>query len=220
MTTEELNALRTRLHNFGVGHWIDHGNTDKRAQMMQVSEACVAALDQFDKFGAEIARLQEFINSEFFQRVTYKQENDALRERNAWLSNYVKACDNERDRAMARLMEVEAGMDATVEKLRERLKQKALWEQAPPHCSTCSCEPLPAQFLKPADDVPDARCGACGEPHVEGAYYNHNFVSRAADVPAPADERRCGDCGEHESRCVCDGYEGFGPTDTSGAEHG
>ena len=35
---------------------------------------------------------------------------------------------------------------------------------------------------KRALDVPDTRCGTCDEPHVEGAYYNHNFVPRAADT--------------------------------------
>jgi len=51
---------------------------------------------------AENCRLRGFIESEFFKRVTYKQENETLRERNAWLENYVKACDNEIKRAYAR----------------------------------------------------------------------------------------------------------------------
>ena len=37
------------------------------------------ALDLLNSAADEIERLQEFINSEFFKRVTYKQENDRLR---------------------------------------------------------------------------------------------------------------------------------------------
>lgn len=45
-------------------------------------------------------------------------ELDRLRERIAWFENYVKACDNE------------------VERAGERKRQ---WELEPPHCSSCSC---------------------------------------------------------------------------------
>jgi hypothetical protein len=63
---------------------------------------CFVLNTDFQLVMAEVNRLQEFITSEFFKRVTYKQENETLRERNAWLENYVKACDNEIKRAYAR----------------------------------------------------------------------------------------------------------------------
>lgn len=57
-------------------------------------------------------------------------EIERLRAANAWLEDYVKACDNE------------------VKRAGERKRQ---WELEPPHCATCACEPLPAQFLTPPD---------------------------------------------------------------------
>lgn len=51
-----------------------------------------------------------------------------LRERNAWLENYVKACDNE---------------------VRRAAERKRQWELEPPHCSSCSCG---------APDVPCELC--------------------------------------------------------------
>jgi hypothetical protein len=49
-------------------------------------------------------------------------------ERLDWYRKYVEARDNE------------------VKRAGERKRQ---WELEPPHCASCSCEPLPAQMLKP-----------------------------------------------------------------------
>lgn len=57
MTTEQLNALRTRLHNFGLANWVGKPTTTDD-YMLRVAEACVQALDQFDRYEVEIARLK------------------------------------------------------------------------------------------------------------------------------------------------------------------
>jgi len=65
------NDLRMRLHAWGTADWIKNFSP---AIGLQISQACVDALDQFDAF----------------------------RQRIDWLENYVKACDNEIKRAHAR----------------------------------------------------------------------------------------------------------------------
>jgi hypothetical protein len=57
-TTDELNALRLRLHNFGLANWVGRSTTT-HAQMLRVAQACVDALDQFDRYEAEIERLNK-----------------------------------------------------------------------------------------------------------------------------------------------------------------
>lgn len=50
------NDLRLRLHNYGVANWVGRSTTT-HAQQLQIAQACVDALDQFDKYEAEIERL-------------------------------------------------------------------------------------------------------------------------------------------------------------------
>src|SRR6185503_1494573 len=115
---------------------------------------------------AEIKRLTAFIESEFFKRVTYKQENDTLRERVAWFENYTKACDNEIKRADER---------------------KRRWELEPPHCSTCSCEALPAQMLKPPDVSSNQDGRQSDEPSSSGGF---GTTAEAPSSPQSSGTRR------------------------------
>lgn len=102
------NDLRTRLNRYGQANWVGRSTTT-HAQQLQIAQACVDALDQFDKYEADISDLRQKLK---------------------WQQDYSAAQENE------------------VKRAGERKRQ---WELEPPHCSTCSCEALPAQFLKPPD---------------------------------------------------------------------
>lgn len=56
-TADELNSLRTRLSNFGHGNWAGKTTTTLDEQL-RVAQACVDALDQFDRYESEIQRLR------------------------------------------------------------------------------------------------------------------------------------------------------------------
>jgi hypothetical protein len=57
VSAEHLNALRTRLHEFGLGNWVGRFWTTA-VYKLRVAEACVDALDQFDRYETEIERLR------------------------------------------------------------------------------------------------------------------------------------------------------------------
>jgi hypothetical protein len=131
--TDELNALRTSLHRFGQANWVGRSTTT-HAQQLQIAQACVDALDQFDKYEAEIERLTNE-NAALKLLMYGTPENPRSY---AWLESYVAACENELKRAS------------------ERRRQ----EMQSPHCSSCSCEPLP-----PPPDVQALRLPSCPVLH-------------------------------------------------------
>jgi hypothetical protein len=56
MTTEDLNDLRLRLHNYGKGDWARKiCTTDYKSR---VADGCIDALDQFDRYESEISQLR------------------------------------------------------------------------------------------------------------------------------------------------------------------
>jgi hypothetical protein len=56
LSTEELNDLRLRLHNYGKGDWARKiCTTDYKSR---IADGCIDALDQFDRYESEITQLR------------------------------------------------------------------------------------------------------------------------------------------------------------------
>jgi len=111
----------------------------------------------YDEALTEIDRLQEFINSEFFQRVTYKQENETLRQRNAWLEDYVKACDNKIKRARGVLPTVDVS---------PVLDHRFLPDGMDPGiCQKCGSTRASHRDASTRPAEPSTQCPSCGLNH-------------------------------------------------------
>src|SRR3990170_2947579 len=54
LPTDEVNALRTRLHNHGQANWVGRSTTTPN-DMLRIAQTCVDALDQFDRYETEVA---------------------------------------------------------------------------------------------------------------------------------------------------------------------
>lgn len=61
-SAEQLKDLYTRLHNYGLGSWAGKSTTTLGQQLL-IAQACVDALDQFDRYEKEISLLKQEIAS-------------------------------------------------------------------------------------------------------------------------------------------------------------
>lgn len=120
----EENVLRTRLHNYGLANWVGKSTTTP-AQQLQIAQACVDALDQFDKYEVEIARQRD--QTAALTRIMYGTPENP----NSFLDEQRKrrAAELELDAALAKLQGLN---DKAIRQRRElrRLNKtlRAIWD--------------------------------------------------------------------------------------------
>lgn len=78
MSADELNDLRTRLHTYGLANWAGRSTTTMD-DMLRIAQACVEALDQFDRYEAELATLQGIAATRNVNLATLADDRDRLR---------------------------------------------------------------------------------------------------------------------------------------------
>ncbi len=147
LPAEDVKALRTRLHNYGLGHWVGQFTTTPNDRL-RIAAACVEALGQFDKYETESAQLRRDLE---IQKVN---------------ATAVLQAQHERDCAIEEV----ARLKSKLEKVRLRSLNLAQWlgRQCDPAHGATEAGYIATLAKEPADDVPVvqearpiARCSKC-----------------------------------------------------------
>jgi hypothetical protein len=153
MTIDELNALRTRLHHYGLANWVGRSTTTPN-DMLRIAQTCVDALDQFDRYETEIYRL-DTERSEWSGIAAQRNRTNALLadDRDTERTKRLQA-EHERDSAVKKLAELCSVEDTritqdAIDKFRDAARSALDVPQAPSDGWLVKCENCTAEVVLP-----------------------------------------------------------------------